>query len=420
MKRLASRLLVSLLTFALGLASSSLWPRPSVSDDGWLPPTPPSALSAPRCEAEEVGGHDDAASLDRQGNSLRARGCFEEAAVAYSAAIAADPSYATAYDDLANAQNFLGRYDETLDTAARGLRVSPDDAFLANELGYAYRALGRYREAVGAFNRAARAEPDNAFAHATAGGTYFKLGRYEEASTEARRGIELGTRDGDDAALANAGSALAALGRLREAADILEQARDIAPGEPGHHLELGCVYELEGRRAEADASFARAVEQEPVTPYDYLSRAWAYLYLGEGRAAASAARDYLGRVGWRGHDAPYAAMLAYVAYRQSGEPSEAALILEEAAERCEQSAWAQRLFRYLRHEATAGELIAAAGDEDERIDAHTFVGLETMLDGRGREAAVHLRWARDHAAQGDWAYAYLRRQLNVLEPVAGD
>ena len=422
MKRLASRLMVALLTFTVGLASTSLRLRPRVPDEGSLPSRPPveSMTAAPRCEINEAGRLADAASLDASGDRLRDRGCFVEAAVAYTSAVAADPSYVTAYEDLANTDNFLGRYEEARDAALEGLRVSSGDAFLANELGYAYGALGQYQKAVGAFEQAQRAEPGNAFAHATAGDAYFGLGRDEEALREARRGAELGARLGDDAALGNAGSALASLGRLREATGILEQARDAAPGEPAHHLELGCVYELDGRGAEAADSFARAVAQEPVTPYDHLSRAWAYLYLEDGRAAARAARDYLEQVRWRGHDAPYMAMLAYVAYRQSGEPAEADRIIGEAMQNCEQFAWTQLLLRYLRHEATAGELLAAAKDEDERIDAHTFVGLEASFGGRRREAAAHLRWARDYGARGNVAYAYLLRRLNVLESATGD
>ena len=70
MKRLASRLMVALLTFAVGLASASLRPRPRGSDERSLPPRPPakSMTAATRCEVGEAGRLSDAASLDAVGD----------------------------------------------------------------------------------------------------------------------------------------------------------------------------------------------------------------------------------------------------------------------------------------------------------------------------------------------------------------
>jgi tetratricopeptide (TPR) repeat protein len=429
MKRLACRLTVALLTFIIGLAAATIRPRPYLPTKAQLA-SPPVLQQHPatRCESEETR-HLKNAALDQSGSAqhfdllgdeLRARGCFEEAAIAYSAAIAADASYVTAYNDLANAYNFLGWYEEARQTASKGLQVKADNAWLASELGYAYSGLGQYQAAVQAFEQAARAHPDDAFAHATAAAAYFKLKRYDEAAAEAHRGAVLGVQASNDAAIGNAGLALADLGRYEEALRVLQQARQVAPGKPSKYLELGYVYELSGRDAEAHANYLQAVAQQPVTPFDYYNRAWAFLYLDDNMAAASVARTYLEEVNWQGHDAPYVALLAYIAYRQGHEPGEADWILAEAAAKCSRQVWPQHLFRYLQHRSTAAELLAAAQTDDDRIDARTCIGLALLFEGRADEAAAHLKWVCDHAAKGDVSYAYVRRQLKHLKPTPGE
>ncbi|MFL6210422.1 MAG: tetratricopeptide repeat protein [Pyrinomonadaceae bacterium] len=423
MKRLACRLTVALLTFIMGLAAATIRPRPYLPTRAQL--TPPPVLQqhpAARCESEEtrhlknatLDSSGSAQHFDQLGDELRARGCFEEATIAYSAALAADASYATAYSDLANTYNFLGWYEEARQTALKGLQVESDHTFLASELGYAYGGLGQYQEAAHAFEQAMRVNPEDAFAHATAAAAYFKLKRYDEAAAEAHRGARLGVQASNDAAIGNAGLALADLGHYEEALRVLQQARQVAPGKPSKYLELGYVYELNGQDAEAHASYMQALGPQPVTPFDYYNRAWAYLYLDDNMAAASAAREYLERVNWQGHDAPYVALLAYIAYRRGNEPGEADWMLAEAAAKCSRQAWPQHLFRYLQHRSTAAELLAAAQTDDDRIDARTCIGLALLFEGRSDEAAAHLKWVCDHAARGDVSYAYMLRQLKHL------
>ncbi len=338
MKRYACRLTVALITFTLGLASGTLRShRPAPVQQARPGIFVKLDRADARCDGAETRRLNDATldktnsayALDLLGYDLRARGCFEEAATAYATAVAVDPTFVSAYNNLANTYNFLGWYEEARQTANKGLQVQRDNAFLANELGYACKGLGQYREAVQAFEQAAQADPENAYTHATASSAYFKLKRYDEAEAAALRGATFGARADDDAALGNAGLALVNLGRYAEALNVLQQARGMAPDKSAKYLELGQVYELDGQPAEAQANFAAALAPRPVTPFDYYNRAWAHLYLNDEAAAAGTAREYLERVNWQGQDAPYMALLAYVAYRQNNEPGAADSIIDE-------------------------------------------------------------------------------------------
>jgi len=417
------RLIVALLTFTTGLVSSALRfptpvPVPARVTYNSLQPAGPLT----RCENDETrrlkrASSDQANRAENQdllGDALIDLGCYVEAAEAYAAATEADPTYLVAYQDLANTYNALSRYEEAIETAKKGLRVASDDADLNDEIAFAEKNLGHYQAAVQAFHRALRSEPEDAYAHATISSAYIKFKRYDEALVEARRGVELGAQGQDDPALGNAGLALLELEHNAEAISALEQARTFDPEGSTTHLQLAYAYELTARTKEMLASYEQAASLATAQPDDYVSRAWANLFLDNGAAAASEAQQYLDRYGWRGHQAPYAVLLAYLAHQQLHEPAEANRIIKEAASKCDQTPWTQKLFRYLLHQSSAAEFMAAATDDDALIEARSLIGLELLFEGRTNEARGHLQWVREHGVKSDFMYGYTLRQLHRL------
>lgn len=423
MKRHVIRLIVGLLTFTTGLASSALrFPTlvsvpVRVSYHSLQPPRP-----VTRCENDETrrlksASSDQANRAENQdllGDALLGLGCYVEAVDAYAAATEADPTFLVAYQDLANTYNALSWYEEAIETAKQGLRIKSDDADLSDEIAFAEKNLSHYQAAARAFHRALRSRPEDAYAHATISGAYLKFKRYDEALVAARRGAELGAYAQDDAALGNAGLALLDLEHNAEAISALEQARTVDPEGPTTHVQLAYAYELAARTTDMLASYEQAASLATAQPDDYLSRAWANLFLDNGAAAASEAQQYLDRYGWRGHQAPYAALLAYIGYQQLHEPAEANRIIREAAGRCNQTFWRQKLFRYLLHQSSAAGLMAAATNDDELIESRSFIGLDLLFEGRANEARGHLQWVHEHGVKSDYLYGYTLRQLNRL------
>jgi tetratricopeptide (TPR) repeat protein len=134
------------------------------------------------------------------------QGRFEEAILAYEAALAANPNFALPRLLIANCLNRLGRFEEALATAREGMRVSPRDPQL-NQFHIAAveatLALGRYGEAVEWARRAADAHPGFVWGYVYLASAYALNGQLTEA-----------------------GTALAAADRLRPGITIADYMRD--------------------------------------------------------------------------------------------------------------------------------------------------------------------------------------------------
>jgi tetratricopeptide (TPR) repeat protein len=422
MKQLAYRLPIAFLTFLIGTFTASLWPRTDVTDvrpvgviTKWRQERPivrceDSPARRPGNESQS-GYHESAYAQNMYGDELRHAGCFKEAVAAYELAISDSPSFIHAYNDLANTCNHLTWYAETIKYARRGLKVNPDEAYLWNELGFAYASQRRYEEAAEAYRRTIQAEPENAFAHASLSEAYFKLKQFDRALAAAEQGGKLGARFDDDASINNAGATLLNLNRYEQALDFFHQSASISPAEIANQMRLATTYSLLGRHDEARAAFRRTLSLRPTAPNEYLRRGWASLYLGEPYEASAAARDYLERTNWKGQQAPYAALLAYIADKQIGRDANATLVIEEAAEKCDPDLWEQNLLRYLRRELTAARLLSSATNDEERTGAHLIIGLELLFQKKTGEAIPHLTWVRENGDKSDISYPYLMRQL---------
>lgn len=424
MKQLAYRLPIAFLTFIIGTSTAALWPRTNVTDVRPVAVVPSWHRERPvvRCEGSparrpENGSQSNYGSAYAQnmyGDELRQAGCFKEAVAAYEVAVSDSPSFMHAYNDLANTCNHLTWYAETIKYARQGLKVNPDEAYLWNELGFAYASQRRYAEAAEAFRRTIQAEPENAFAHASLSEAYFRLKQYKRAIAEAEQGGQLGAQFNDDASINNAGATLLNLNRYEQALDFFQQSASISPGEIANQIRLATTYSLMGRDDDARAAFRRTLSLRPTAPNEYLRRGWASLYLGDQYGAAAEARNYLERTGWKGQQAPYAALLAYLAYKQSGRDADAALIIEAAAEKCDPDLWEQNLLRYLRRQLTETRLLSSATNDEERTGAHLVIGLEQMFQKKPAEAIPHLAWVRDNGDKSDIGYPYLMHRLDKL------
>lgn len=424
MKQLAYRLPVALLTFVIGTATAALDPRAYHTDimpvdfvTTWHHERPIVRCEdnpARRPENASQSGYQSAYAQNMYGDELRDAGCFKEAAAAYELAIFDSPSFMHAYNDLANTYNHLTWYTETIKSARQGLKMNPDEAYLWNELGFAYASQRRYEEAAEAYRRTIQAEPENAFAHAGLSEAYFKLKQYERAIAEAEQGGKLGARFNDDASINNAGATLLNLSRYEQALDFFQQSAEISPGEIANQMRLATTYSLMGRDDDARAAFRHALSLRPNAPNEYLRRGWASLYLGDEDRAAAEARNYLERTNWKGQQAPYAALLAYIAYKQNGRDADAALIIEDAAELCDSHLWEKNLLRYLRQQLTETLLLSSATNDEERTAAHLIIGLELLFQKKPDKAIPHLTWVRKNGDKSDISYPYLMRRLNKL------
>jgi tetratricopeptide (TPR) repeat protein len=124
------------------------------------------------------------------GVSLQELNNHAEAIPHYSRAIAINPDYAEAHNNLGDALVKCGRPEEALTHFERSVAIRPNLAGAHNNLGIALDALNRELEAVAHFTKALGIRPDYAEAHAILGLVLASLGRIEEATQAFEKAIE--------------------------------------------------------------------------------------------------------------------------------------------------------------------------------------------------------------------------------------
>jgi tetratricopeptide (TPR) repeat protein len=422
------RLIIALFTFTIGVFIAT------VINPFLTPIIPRRALSRPRaestglpCENEKVKQLREAGRADPDDASLRTEladtyqnlGCYDEASNAYQEALAIDPSDTETYSNLGNTYDQLGRYEEAIEVLRKGLKLDPEDTYNQSELGFVYNALNRYQESLRALQQNIQLDPDDAFAHAELGDTYFHLKRYQEAAAEARKAITLSQTDYDNPALDNAGLVLIKLSQYEEAIEAFQQSISLDPDNIHAYFGLGKVYTILARREDARASYKRLLAIRPLTPDEYQLRGFAYLHLGYGSAAALEARNYLNRTRWKGHESPYAGLLAYLGYRQAHRDKEADEMLAEADAHMTSPAWPKNIYRYLRSEITESKLLALASGNNELAEAHAYIGMNLSLAGRTSEAFRHLVWLDENNDKDSVEFANLIDEWSQLRDSTG-
>ena len=191
------------------------------------------------------------------GTVAQGTGAYDEAAREFQRALDRDPTSDQASLGLARAQAAAGADAAAEATYTRAVALRPQYWATHVWLGTFYREHARYPDAVREYEQALTLTPDNARVYYILGGMYLTLGRYDEAIAACRTSAALVP---SLPAYANWGAVLAKLRRFPEAAEKFEQARRIGPEDYRIDGYLARAQHWSGRKAEAAALYARAIE----------------------------------------------------------------------------------------------------------------------------------------------------------------
>jgi tetratricopeptide (TPR) repeat protein len=128
-------------------------------------------------------------------------------------------------------------------------------------LGNVYAQGGRLNEAQAAYQAALSANPNMVSAHANLGVAYYQMGQFAKAVEQYNLVLQVNPRDAETLYL------LAAV-RLQEknypeAEQLLLRARDIKPELPEVYYGLGTLYQMQGQKEQAVASFEKFLQIGP-------------------------------------------------------------------------------------------------------------------------------------------------------------
>jgi len=91
---------------------------------------------------------------------LQEQGKLEEAIEAYNKALAINPNYANAYNNMGAILQDQGKLEEAIEAYNKALAIKPDYAEAYNNMGNALKEQGKLEEAIEAYNRALSIKPD--------------------------------------------------------------------------------------------------------------------------------------------------------------------------------------------------------------------------------------------------------------------
>ena len=187
---------------------------------------------------------------------------------AYKRAIALQPNYWGGYNKLGAFYFTMGRYRDAIPQFQKVVRLVPGNERGYNNLGVMYQLLGRYDDALGVYLQSLQRTP-SAQGHSNLGTCYYSLGRYAEAAAAFQKAVELAPHDflywrnlGDAYRFVPEKSTESRSAYERAVKLCNEAIQMNASDSRAHRTRASALAKL-GRHREARAAILRALELEP-------------------------------------------------------------------------------------------------------------------------------------------------------------
>ena len=200
---------------------------------------------------------------NERGIELANRGWSDEAISEFQKAIATDPNYAPAHDNIANLYAEKGDYLKALQIYLRAIELEPDSATVRYNFG-CFISNHAAEIALSEYQLATQQEPDFPEAHLNLGISLASQGRLLEAIDELQIASQ---QDPNDAQCPyELACILLETGKFKEAVSQLRKAVQKDPSYQPAWLSLGTCYLEQGFYSEANTALVKAVELEPNDP----------------------------------------------------------------------------------------------------------------------------------------------------------
>lgn len=222
-----------------------------------------SAAIIPMRRSANAAPHDAEAQFNL-GVALFDLRLFEEASLAYKAAIRARPGYPEAHNNLGNLLRHLGKLDASQAAYREALRSRPEYALAQGNLAKCLRDSGNLEASIRAYHSAICIQPEYPDAYSNFGVTLKDLGLQADAATQFRRAIQLGPSLSE--ARNNLGIALFDSGQFKLATSTYQSALILRPEYPEALNNLGNSQRQEGNVIRGAQLFQRALRLHPLYP----------------------------------------------------------------------------------------------------------------------------------------------------------
>ena len=192
-----------------------------------IQPTHPEALHFSGVIALQVGDHVSAIEKIRK-------------------AVAEEPEYADAHNNLGQAYEALGKYQEAVNSYHKAIAITPDSASVHNNLGNALKERGEVKGALASYRKAITLQPDFPEAHVNMGNVLKDQWEFEAAVESYRNAISI--KPDFVEALSGLAYALFELGDINEAISRYREAIVLQPDDPDLYGFMGIALHMQGNQ----------------------------------------------------------------------------------------------------------------------------------------------------------------------------
>jgi tetratricopeptide (TPR) repeat protein len=266
----------------------------------------------------------------------------------------------------------LGDYNEAI-------RLNPNAAQMFNNRGRVWAAKQEYDKAIADYNEAIRLDPKYALAYYNHGVASAAKQEYDKAITDFNEAIRLD------------------------------------PSFVYAYDSRGVAWAAKQEYDKAIADFNEAIRHDPKFVYAYNGRGIAWAAKQDYDKAITDFNEAIRLEGWKGPRSVYTAILGHFAALRGGRNGQAKSFLDDAAARCDKSAWPYPVVEYLRGERKQPEILAAATDNEKMTEVRCFLGLDLIQKNAKDAALAHFRWVKEHGNPRSVEYAIALAEMDRLK-----
>lgn len=213
-------------------------------------------------------------------------GCFLAACATEQ--IAAEREKADSHYNIGVARLASGNAKQAIAEFSQAIGDSSDNPAYHNALGLAYLVEHRTDLAIASLQRAVELDPKFSDAYNNLGSAYVQRAEYDQAIKAFTQALSNPAYLSPEQAHLNLGNIYGIQGRAADAVVEFKRALDVAPDFAEAHNRLGHVYLVQGRLELAIAELTLAIKQAPDLATAYQSLGFAHLSAGEKDRARQA------------------------------------------------------------------------------------------------------------------------------------
>ncbi len=373
-------------------------------------------ISLARCgfgenSSEHFTDNSTAEKFYKKGTTLMQQGFYQDAIPPLTEAIKNDEHFVAAFINRSLCWNKIQDFKKALQDAESALRGNSESSYAWFHKAEAEKGLHKYTDAAQDYQTAAKYEPEAGYRYNQLAVACLESAGQTAKAKELQANIDKAT---DEYSLIGRGLAKYKNGQYIEAVKEFTAAIAKDPRAEQAYYNRGLCQATLGRYKEALEDYNQVLKLDSSDAQAYYLRGWDKFFMGD---FAGAAEDFVKHVGMNDvgeSHSPYSVIACVLAYRKMNHEAGADYMLKWW-QPYEYDKWPRPVLKFLRHENTVNDVLAAANTNDLMTEAKTYIGMQYSVEGKINEAKEYLHWVEVY---GNRSFSEYQLALSELARIA--